>query len=116
MPQTTPNEIKPPAPKLGKRAISRKMRELQAKRKTHAAGPGVAKKAPPSKTIGPWDDRHSHACQLRIAGASLQYIGDVLQVSRERARQLINESETRHPKLYKRVQVVIAKENDKKAA
>jgi len=99
---------------MTKRALSKKMSALNGLRKTRAAGPGVAKKAPPSKTIGPWDDRHSHACQLRIAGASLQYIGDELGVSRERARQLINESETRHPKLYKRVQAVI--EREKKAA
>ena len=93
-----------------KTARSDAARLLQSLRKTHGAGPGRAKMAPPTRKVGEFTDRSSQACQLRIAGASLDYIGQQMgDISRQAVHQLIKAAEVKHPALYKRVQKAVAK-------
>jgi len=78
-------------------------KHLQSLRKTRGAGDGRPLKETPKRTGGEWTDPPSHACQLKIAGASLQYIADELGLnSRQRAAQVLQQAEKLHPALFKR--------------
>ncbi len=78
-------------------------KHLQSLRKTRGAGSGRPLKAAPKRAVGEWSDPPSHACQLKIAGASLQYIADELGLnSRQRAAQVLQQAERLHPALFKR--------------
>jgi hypothetical protein len=108
-PATKPPATRKLTARQKQRAISEAGRINNAKRKTYGAGTGRPMIEPPTRPVGPFDDRCGQACQLRIAGASLQYIGDQMGVSRERARQLIAEAERKHPALFRRVQKISEK-------
>ena len=96
---------------LGMELRSELARKAQSARKTPGAGPGRTPIEPPQREIGPFSDRCSQACQMRIAGASLAWIGEQLGVSRERARQLISQAEQKHPNLFRKAMKAAAKIN-----